>query len=59
MTDDDVDLLKERPPNRRGRPKGSKNKCKDPAIRAETRVAMAQCGVRNVKELTPEFVRRA
>ena len=42
MTDDDVDLLKERPPNRRGRPKGSKNKCKDPAIRAETRVAMAQ-----------------
>jgi isopentenyl diphosphate isomerase/L-lactate dehydrogenase-like FMN-dependent dehydrogenase len=28
-------------------------------LRNETRVAMAQCGVRNVKELTPAFVRRA
>src|SRR5262245_30984178 len=28
-------------------------------LRNETRVAMAQCGVRNVRELTPAFVRRA
>ena len=28
-------------------------------LRTETRTAMAQCGVRNVKELTPAFVRRA
>jgi 4-hydroxymandelate oxidase len=28
-------------------------------LRNETRVAMAQCGVRNVKGLTPAFVRRA
>jgi len=28
-------------------------------VRAETRVAMQQCGVRSVKELTPAFVRRA
>jgi 4-hydroxymandelate oxidase len=27
-------------------------------LRTETRVAMAQCGVRNVRELTPAFVRR-
>jgi len=28
-------------------------------LRTETRAAMAQCGVRNVKEITPELVRRA
>ncbi|MBV9631097.1 MAG: alpha-hydroxy-acid oxidizing protein [Xanthobacteraceae bacterium] len=28
-------------------------------LRAETRVAMAQCGVSSIKEITPEFVRRA
>jgi 4-hydroxymandelate oxidase len=28
-------------------------------LRAETRVAMAQCGVRSIKEITPELVRRA
>src|SRR5499427_345917 len=28
-------------------------------LRTETRTAMAQCGVRNVKEITPELVRRA
>ncbi len=28
-------------------------------LRAETRVAMAQCGLRSIKEITPELVRRA
>ena len=28
-------------------------------LRTETRVAMAQCGVRNTKEITPELIRRA
>ena len=28
-------------------------------LRSETRVAMAQCGVRNVREITPDLVRRA